>query len=460
MAGETGHDERLQRDEYGDLFEDYGFLKRAEASKAAGNEAFKKDRYEKALEEYDKAVESLLTVAHDKSILIGKRKWNDVIVLRSTLNLNKSTCHYKLKNWQASLDAALECLVGSHRDEMLFTDPHIRQKVKESDRKHGHLGVTYVEHRLPRITRAKAWFRVSQCYGHLDFIDKAQDALAKALESCEDDSLMAELSQHSLRLDTLERLARDQQKKKFAGFWDKLQDRGGYAEDGSRQDSKDAEKWDKLNYWERFKTVEEVEEVDTYVDPEVRRAEQEARQAEVNSRGHTAELLQHLPPGAKWESAVKGLTKTMYKNIDKSFEAYLERKNSGQEATAFDPLLEQQGNSPRIEVPPAPKDVVPPRPKRKDELPLSYSPRGGRPSARTRAARSPSPAVNSQEAFKQVYSMHAREEKAWQEKFSGAVVDSDEEQELQEARDRIAMQRWERLNKEKKAWLEALDDSD
>ena len=36
-----------------------------------------------------------LTVAHDKSILIGKRKWNDVVVLRSTLHLNKSTCHYK-----------------------------------------------------------------------------------------------------------------------------------------------------------------------------------------------------------------------------------------------------------------------------------------------------------------------------------------------------------------------------
>lgn len=43
-------DGELQRDEYGDLFEDYGFLKRAEESKAFGNEAFSKERYEKAPE--------------------------------------------------------------------------------------------------------------------------------------------------------------------------------------------------------------------------------------------------------------------------------------------------------------------------------------------------------------------------------------------------------------------------
>ena len=39
----------------------------------------------------------------------------------------------RLKDWQQSLDAALECLVGNHRDEMLFTDPHIRHKLKESE---------------------------------------------------------------------------------------------------------------------------------------------------------------------------------------------------------------------------------------------------------------------------------------------------------------------------------------
>ena len=63
-------------------------------------------------------------------------------------------------------------------------------------------------------------------------------------------------------------------------------------------------------------------------------------------KGHAAELLHHLPPGAKWDTAVKvanaeycwvkswvcsaeGLTKKMYRNIDKSFEEYLEKKNLG-----------------------------------------------------------------------------------------------------------------------------------
>ena len=36
-----------------------------------------------------------LTIAYDKSIVIGKKKWNDIVVMRSTLHLNKSTCFYK-----------------------------------------------------------------------------------------------------------------------------------------------------------------------------------------------------------------------------------------------------------------------------------------------------------------------------------------------------------------------------
>ncbi|CAE7775332.1 unnamed protein product, partial [Symbiodinium pilosum] len=446
MAGEGGSD-GPKRDEYGDLFEDYGFLKRAEARKEAGNEAFGKERFEKALAEYDDALEQLLTVAYDKSIVVGKRKWNDVVVMRSTLHLNKSTCFYKMKDWQQSLDSALECLVGNHRDEMLFTDPHIRHKIKESERKSGHSGVNLVEFRLPRTTRAKAWFRASQCYGHLDFLDKAKDALAKALEACDDQGMIAEISQHSLRLDTLERLQKDKQKKQFAGFWDKFQDRGGYSESG-KQETQD---WDKLKYWERFKHVEDYEEMYMYVD-------QEQQQQQDPKKGYAAELLHHLPPGAKWDSAVKGLTKKMYRNIDKSFEEYLQKKGAGAEEVGQ--AMPEEGHSPRIELPPETKDVVPPRPRRKEEVKLAYSPRGGRPGARTRAARSPSPAPNPRDEYARHYKSHAKQEKAWMDKAAAEALDSEEEQELQEARDRMAMQRWERLNKERKAWLEALDDDD
>eukprot|EP00930_Biecheleria_cincta_P082310 TRINITY_DN72068_c0_g1_i1.p1 TRINITY_DN72068_c0_g1~~TRINITY_DN72068_c0_g1_i1.p1 ORF type:complete len:461 (-),score=109.46 TRINITY_DN72068_c0_g1_i1:132-1514(-) len=460
MAGYGEQDDGLQYDEYGELFEDFGFLKRAELSKAAGNEAFKKDRFESALQQYDIALEGLLTVAYDKSILIGKKKMNDVIVLRSTLNLNRSTCFYKLKQWQDSLDSALECLVGSHRDEMMLTDAHVRHKVKESDRKHGHAGVTFIEQRLPRLTRAKAWFRASQCYGHLDYLDKAKDALAKALEMCDDEGLMAEISQHSLRIDTLERLQRDKQKVQFRGFWDKLQDRGGYADEKAKNATgkRSKENWDTLNYWEKYKDVEDFEEQYQYVDPAMR------QRAGKQERPKNYDLLHHLPPGAKFDSAVKGLTKKMYKNIDQSFEEYLQKKASGEieeKSDEPDPLLRQRGRSPAIEFPPAPPERVPPRPKRKEQLPISYDPRGGRPDARTRAARSPSPAhFAAQQAYSQHYSHAAKEENARRERYSAEAIDTDEEMELHEARERIAMQKWERHNKEKRTWLEALDDSD
>ncbi|CAE7828752.1 unnamed protein product [Symbiodinium microadriaticum] len=404
MAGEVGED-YVRRDEYGDIFEDYGFLKRAEAFKGEGNKAFAKERFEKALAEYarPRESESPLTIAYDKSIVIGKKKWNDIVVMRSTLHLNKSTCFYKLKDWQQSLDAALECLVGNHRDEMLFTDPHIRHKLKESVR--------------AKIGSRWGDPRGISCYGHLDFLDKAKDALAKALEACDDQGLIAEISQHSLRLDTLERLQKDKQKKQFAGFWDKFQDRGGYSEGKN-----DAQEWDKLKYWERFKHVEEYEERYSYVDQD--------QQQEDPKKGHAAELLHHLPPGAKWDSAVKGLTKKMYRSIDRSFEEYLEKKSAGQVEEAS--VTEEPGQSPRIEVPPEPKDVVPPRPRRKEETPLAYSPRGARPGARSRAARSPSPLPNPREEYARHYNSYAKQEKAWQDKAAAEALDSEEEQELQE----------------------------
>merc|ERR1719343_628179 len=81
---EEGPRTKLRRDEYGEKFEDYGFLKRAEEFKASGNDNFKKERYEKAMCEYNKALDQIITIEHDKSIIIGNRKWQDVVALRST----------------------------------------------------------------------------------------------------------------------------------------------------------------------------------------------------------------------------------------------------------------------------------------------------------------------------------------------------------------------------------------
>lgn len=250
--------QELRTDEYGDRFEDYGFIKRAEEHKLMGNADFQKERFEKALKEYECAHDQLLTVAHDKSIVIGKRKWNDVVVMRAMIHLNKSACHYKLKNWSPAADAAQECLMGNVREEMMYTDPTIRAKVKAAEKSHGKSEVAFLEEKLPKGTRSKAWFRLSRCYANLGHLDRAKEALAKAMEHCEDKQTLAEMNQHALRVDTLEKQQKQKQKQQFKGFFEKLQDRGGYV------DAKTATKakWDTLDYNTKLRLIEELDDSD------------------------------------------------------------------------------------------------------------------------------------------------------------------------------------------------------
>lgn len=260
--GDTDSEEEgeLRVDEYSDRFEDYGFLGRAEEHKKAGNAEFQKERFEKALKEYDSALDQLLTVAYDKSIIIGKQKWNDVVVMRSTLHLNKSTCHFKLRDWRAALAEAQACLTGSLREAMMCTDPQIRSKIKEAERKSGGetaLGAL-VEDRLPRQLRAKAWFRVSRCQAHLEYLDRAREALERAHAMCDDKQLASELDQHAARLAVLEKQQKAKQRGKFKGFFEKLQDRGGYVDSASEKKAR----WQSMDHDERLRFLEELDDSD------------------------------------------------------------------------------------------------------------------------------------------------------------------------------------------------------
>jgi len=432
-----------KKDEYGDFFEDYGFLKRAEEHKAKGNEEYKKERFERSIKEYDKALDQLLTVAHDKSITIGKRKWNDVIVLRSTLHLNKSTCHFKLQNWQKALDETLECLMGNMREEMMFTDPHIRQKVKTSERKDGHQAVTYVENRLPRATRAKAWFRASQCYAHMDYLERAKEALAKSLEMADDQQLLSELSQHSLRIDHLEKQQKERQRKQFRGFWDKLQERGGYVD----KKPKAVAQWDSLNYEERFGDVvdpdEQIGDVEPVVGPK-------AVQRELEDS-----IRERLPPGVEVESALKSFQRNKNRMLDASFEEYLENKAEGTlviDGPQLPPPMDVYGHvlgpsdSRPQDLPPPAKEIVPPRPRKSEETSLKWQP--------DRAKRQvPPPRATPADVWERKDILGAQQEAAWRYKYerqrlqkdSKAKKDSDAKKESLEAL---------------KARLEALDDSE
>lgn len=366
-------DEKPNKDEYGDNFEDYGFLKRAEEYKEAGNSDFKKERYEKALKEYDNALEQLLTVAYDKSIIIGKKKWNDIIVFRSLVHLNKSTCYYKIKKWQKASEEALECLMGNVREEMMFTDPHIRAKVKQADRKNGYTNITYVEQRLPRITRAKAWFRMSQCYAQLDYLDRAKESLAKALEMCDDQQFLAEISNHSLRIDILEKQQKERQKKQFKGFWDKFQDRGGYA----NKNLETKAHWDKLNYADKFKFVEDIEDGNNG-DPMLPLEER----VHVAQKDFDGNLSDALP--LKIQSALKDFKRYNNQNIDINFEAYLQSKNeredSAIETNSTPPCLDAASSTPvfnshSLDTPnfaSRPPENIPSRPSVREEAPLKW----------------------------------------------------------------------------------------
>lgn len=113
--------------------------------------------------------------------------------------------------------------------------------------------------------RAKTWFRLSKCYANLGWLDRAKEAMAKGLETCDDQQLLLELSQHSLRIDALERQQNEKQKKQFAGFFDKLQGQGGYVE--TKKPDR-GEQWGRLDSKEKLTHIEQLDDSDSENDDE------------------------------------------------------------------------------------------------------------------------------------------------------------------------------------------------
>lgn len=421
-------------------------MKRAEEHKEKGNSNFKQERYERALKEYDMSLECLITVAYDKSIVLGKRKWNDVVVMRSTVHLNKSTCHYKLERWQRAADEANECLVGNIRDEQMFTDPHIRNKVKQAEKNHGRSDVTLVEQRLPRPVRSKAWFRLSRCYTQLEYVDRAREAMAKALEMCDDDGLLAEMTQHSLRIDVLERQQKERQKKQFKGFWDKLQDRGGYVEQRAEREKQRKAEWDSLNYEERFSKIHELDDSEEEDDmPPVHGGP--APKADAFQADFEDYLRQSLPPGASVQSATEELQRARRQGVDRSFDAYQAEKAQQDERAAE----RRQAAEAR---PARPQGQAPPRPERIDEVPLRWLP--GQESRTEAAAAGPGDAA---EAWAQRQEEAARKERLWRMDYERRKRSEEEDEELRKARERVLQQELQKAGQRARRRLDALDES-
>jgi len=172
--------------------------------------------------------------------------------------LNKSPCYFKLRSWTEAVDSAQEFLIGNPRDQMMYTDPRIRAKIKEAQKEQGFSGMTLLEDRLPRTLRAKAWFRLSQCYTNQGYSERAREAAAKAREFCDDSEMSAELTRHSRQIGALEGSQRSRQKKQFRGFFQKLQDRGGYLDEAAQRKVR----LEGLTYQQKLRYLEQLDDSD------------------------------------------------------------------------------------------------------------------------------------------------------------------------------------------------------
>eukprot|EP00746_Dinoflagellata_sp_MGD_P167033 gnl/MRDRNA2_/MRDRNA2_97338_c0_seq1.p1 gnl/MRDRNA2_/MRDRNA2_97338_c0~~gnl/MRDRNA2_/MRDRNA2_97338_c0_seq1.p1 ORF type:complete len:543 (+),score=158.40 gnl/MRDRNA2_/MRDRNA2_97338_c0_seq1:100-1728(+) len=361
---------KITYDEYGEQFEDYGFLTRAQQKKEAGNRHFQRERYAEAMKQYQEALNDCVTLNADPSIKLSKKKWIDIVIFRATIHMNKSTCWFKQRDYRQSCACAVECIVGNIREQSMFADYHIRQKLKKGERKEGTMGSQIlVEQRLPRWLRAKAWFRMSQCYCNLEYCDRAKEALAKSLEMAEG-PMIDQIQVHMAKIEAVEKACDRRQRKQFSGFFNKLQDRGGYMED-EEDDEKKGPEWDRLNYEQKFKKIQELDDSDDEGDsrissgvntpkkpsPMAMMSEADRERAtrllrakltnlkvqelgindEMSFEEKRSRMMNGIDIGKVMEETANEMGREKSYEMDQSFEAYQKKKASGGYAQELEP---------------------------------------------------------------------------------------------------------------------------
>merc|ERR1711948_212536 len=85
------------------------------------------------------------------------------------------------------------------------------------------------EKRLPKVTQAKAWFRMAKCYAQMGFPIRAQHIILKAREVCDGDKMMMEeISTLWKQVSVVKKKQKEKQAKQFEGYFEKLGNQGGY----------------------------------------------------------------------------------------------------------------------------------------------------------------------------------------------------------------------------------------
>uniref|UniRef100_A0A7S1SEN9 Uncharacterized protein n=1 Tax=Alexandrium catenella TaxID=2925 RepID=A0A7S1SEN9_ALECA len=281
--------------------------------------------------------------------------------------------------------------------------------------------------------------------------------MAKALEMCDDDELLGEMTQHSLRLDALERHQKDKQKKQFKGFWDKLQDRGGYIERRAEKDAQRKAEWDNLNYEDKFYKIQELDDSEDEDDdamppmynsaPQGNAAQNDAFQADLE------EYLRQSLPGARVDSAAADVQRARQEGLDQGFDAYWEQKGQEDEMGAGVGAARRRQPAQAWSSPSADGQAQQ-RPQRSEELPLRWAP-GAEP--RAEQAMGPEDAA---EAWARRQEEAARKERRWRMDYEKRQRDEREDEDLREARERLRQQEQQKAAQRVRRRMDALDNSD
>lgn len=249
-------------------FEDFGFLAKTEEKRQEGNHHFREGKYEEAIYSYGEAMMCATTMTTDPSIKLGKSKWAEVLILRSTIALNKSTAHLKIGEYRVAAEMAVECVFGPPRERQVTAEAKAQREQEYLIEQEG-MALGFIPpkdppkklkplwKKLPRALRAKAWFRVAQCNAALDYPDRVREALAMALNDCTDDTI-PEIQQFVIRFNQDQKDHKLKEKKMYMGFFNKLDESGGYMNDFHTQQKEKRKRFDALSIEEKFRKVNEM----------------------------------------------------------------------------------------------------------------------------------------------------------------------------------------------------------
>jgi len=201
--------------------QDYGLMERCAQRRAEGNALVSNADYEAAKAMYDKALQDVDTLYSDPKVNLSQEKVVEIIQLEAAAKVNKALCLLKLGDPRGCIEAAREVASGPSP-----VPTRVRSCIDGS----------YSDQIRPNLLD-KATLRMIQGHVALQDFDQAEMLIETALDNesrCPDLHKTFKLEMKKVK--KLKKQALQGDKKKWAGFFSKLEEGGGYmtAEDEAR----------------------------------------------------------------------------------------------------------------------------------------------------------------------------------------------------------------------------------